>query len=45
MRSDPTASVRRLADIRHNICLARKFVGGLTYEEFRDDDLVFYAVT
>jgi uncharacterized protein with HEPN domain len=45
MRSDATGSPRRLADIRHNIYLARTFVDGLTYEEFRDDDLVFYAVT
>jgi uncharacterized protein with HEPN domain len=45
MHSDATGSVRRLADIRHNIHLARAFVGGLTYEEFRDNDLVFYAAT
>jgi uncharacterized protein with HEPN domain len=44
MRSDAIGSLRRLADIRHNIHLARKFVDGLTYEEFRDNDLVFYAV-
>lgn len=45
MRSDATGAQRRLADIRHNIHLARKFLDGLTYEEFRDNDLVFYAVT
>ena len=45
MHSDATGSARRLADIRHNIYLARTFVGGLSYEEFRDNDLVFYAVT
>ncbi len=45
MCSDATGSQRRLADIRHNIYLARKFVGGLTYEGFRDNDLAFYAVT
>ncbi len=45
MRSDGTGAQRRLADIRHNIHLARKFLEGLDYETFRDNDLVFYAVT
>jgi len=36
---------RRLIDIRHNIHLAQRFVESLSYEAFRDNDLVFYAVT
>ncbi|MGB8277453.1 MAG: HepT-like ribonuclease domain-containing protein [Methylovirgula sp.] len=40
--SDPQ---RWLIDIRHNIYLARSFVEGLGYEAFRDNQLVFYAVT
>jgi uncharacterized protein with HEPN domain len=36
---------RHLLDIRANIGLARKFVNGLTYETFCNDQLVFYAVT
>ena len=32
-------------DIRDNIFLAREFVEGLNYELFRDNQLVFYAVT
>ncbi len=40
--SDPQ---RRLIHIRDNIHLARNFVDGLTYEAFRDNPLVFYAVT
>jgi uncharacterized protein with HEPN domain len=36
---------RRLFDIRDNIFLAREFVEGLDYESFRDNQLVFYAVT
>ncbi len=31
--------------MRHNIDLARRFVQGLSYERFRDDELYFYAVT
>jgi uncharacterized protein with HEPN domain len=31
--------------MRHNICLAERFVHGLSYERFRDDKLYFYAVT
>ncbi len=31
--------------MRHNIYLAQRFVQGLSYERFRDDDLYFYAVT
>jgi len=36
---------RRLLHIRDNIHLARKFVEGFDYEAFRDNQLVFYAVT
>ena len=40
--SDPR---QRLIHIRENIPLARNFVDGLTYEAFRDNLLVFYALT
>jgi uncharacterized protein with HEPN domain len=40
--SDP---YRRLIDIRDNIRLASGFVEGLSYEGFRANLLVFYAVT
>ena len=40
--SDPH---RRLIDIRDNIHFAQTFVRGFTYEAFRDNQLVFYAVT
>lgn len=36
---------RHLLDIRDNIILAQKFAGGVSYERFCDDLLVFYAVT
>jgi uncharacterized protein with HEPN domain len=45
MPSNPSDTKRGLNDIRHNIYLAQRFVGGLAYEGFRDNDLVFYAVT
>ncbi len=45
MHSDAAGVQRRLADIRHNIHLARRFLDGLAYETFRDNELVFYAVT
>jgi uncharacterized protein with HEPN domain len=38
-------SLKWLLHIRDNIYLARKFVEGLDYETFRDNQLVFYAVT
>jgi uncharacterized protein with HEPN domain len=41
-RSNPKAY---LFHIRDNITLARGFVDGFEYERFRDDPLVFYAVT
>lgn len=40
-----TNPYRHLMDIRTNIGLAQKFVNGLTYETFCDDQLAFYAVT
>src|ERR1700730_14681591 len=40
--SDPR---NRLFHIRDNIHLARTFIDGLDYEGFRDNQLVFYAVT
>ena len=36
---------KRLLDIRDNIYRARMFVAGLDYQAFRDNQLVFYAVT
>ena len=41
-RSNPKAC---LFHIRDNITLARRFVDGFDYERFRDNQLVFYAVT
>jgi uncharacterized protein with HEPN domain len=45
MPSKPGDPRRWLIDIRHNIQLALGFIGDLEYEAFRDDFLVFYAVT
>jgi uncharacterized protein with HEPN domain len=36
---------KRLLDIRDNIQLARAFVEGVDYGTFRDNQLLFYAVT
>jgi hypothetical protein len=36
---------KRLLHIRDNIDLDRTFVDGIAYEAFRDNQLVFYAVT
>jgi uncharacterized protein with HEPN domain len=41
----PADPQRWLIDIRHNIHLARSFVEGLSYEEFCDRSIAFYAVT
>lgn len=38
--SDPK---RHLLDIRQNVLLARKFVSGMSLEQFCKDQLVFYA--
>ncbi len=45
MPSRPASAIARLHHIRDNILLARRFVEGLDYEDFRDNPLVFYAVT
>jgi uncharacterized protein with HEPN domain len=45
MPSNASDPQRWLHHVRHNIYLAQRFVGGLAYEGFRDNDLVFYAVT
>jgi uncharacterized protein with HEPN domain len=45
MPSKSSEPEKRLLHIRDNIYLARKFVEGLDYEAFRDNYLVFYAVT
>ncbi|CAN3991389.1 hypothetical protein [Methylocystis bryophila] len=42
MPSEKGSAERWLIDIRHNIHFAQRFVEGLTYEAFRDNDLVFY---
>ncbi|MDE2109771.1 MAG: DUF86 domain-containing protein [Alphaproteobacteria bacterium] len=36
---------RHLLDIRNNIQLAQRFVQGVAFDKFQDDQLVFYAVT
>ena len=45
MRSNASDPERSLLHIRHNIYLAQRFIADLAYEAFRDNDLVFYAVT
>lgn len=45
MRSDPAFARRWLSDIRSQIELVQRFLGGLDYEAFRDDQLRFYPVT
>ena len=45
MPSDAADPVRWLHHIRHNIYLAQRFVLGLTYERFCEDQLYLYAVT
>jgi len=44
MPSEQTATTA-LLDIAENIGLAQCFVEGMSYEQFRDNRLVFYAVT
>jgi uncharacterized protein with HEPN domain len=34
-----------LLDIRHNILAAQRFTGDLSFEQFKNSDLHFYAVT
>jgi uncharacterized protein with HEPN domain len=45
MPSKPSNPKAYLFHIRDNIILAERFVEGLDYEQFRDNTLVFYAVT
>jgi uncharacterized protein with HEPN domain len=45
MPSKPSNPKAYLFDIRDNIILAESFIGGFDYERFRDNTLVFYAVT
>jgi len=45
MPSKPTNPKAYLFHIRDNIILAESFIEGFDYERFRDDLLVFYAVT
>ncbi len=45
MPSKPTNPRAYLLHIRDNVTLARSFVGGLDYEGFRNNRLVFYGVT
>jgi uncharacterized protein with HEPN domain len=45
MPSKPSNPKAYLFHIRDNIILAENFVDGLDYERFRDNTLVFYAVT
>jgi uncharacterized protein with HEPN domain len=41
----PSKDYNYLIDVRDNIHLARKFVRGQTFESFRNDEMIFYAVT
>ncbi len=41
----PSDTQRWLIDIRHNIYRARRFIDGLSYEQFAGNDMAFYAVT
>ncbi len=45
MPSEQSSPIAYLLPIRDNIVLARSFVDGFLYEQFRDSQLVFYAVT
>src|SRR5271165_6462057 len=45
MPSSASDPVRWLHQMRHNIYLAQRFVHGLSYQRFRDEELYFYAVT
>ncbi len=45
MPSDPEATRRWLADIRHHIVMAQEFVSGISAETFKNDNLRRYAVT
>jgi uncharacterized protein with HEPN domain len=45
MPSEIDAARRWLADIKHHIAMAEGFVAGMSYDEFKDDNLHLYAVT
>jgi uncharacterized protein with HEPN domain len=45
MPSKPSNAKAYLFHIRDNIILAESFIDGLDFERFRDNALVFYAVT
>jgi uncharacterized protein with HEPN domain len=45
MPSDVGAARRWLIDIQHHIAKAQRFVAGISYDVFKDDDLRLYAVT
>src|ERR1700722_14752907 len=45
MPSRPSDPRKRLLDIRDNIRLARAFIEGVDFDAFRDNQLLFYAVT
>lgn len=45
MQFMPSKVHRHRLDIRHNIHLARRFVAALSYAQFLEKELEFYAVT
>ncbi|HTB03104.1 MAG TPA: HepT-like ribonuclease domain-containing protein [Bradyrhizobium sp.] len=45
MPSRSSGPRKRLLDIRDNIGLARAFIEGVDFDAFRDNQLLFYAVT
>jgi uncharacterized protein with HEPN domain len=45
MPSKPPDPRKRLLDIPDNIRLARVFIEGADFDAFRDNQLLFYAVT
>ena len=44
MPSEAESTRRWLHDIRHHIAMANGFVGGVGYDDFKDDNLRLYAV-
>jgi uncharacterized protein with HEPN domain len=44
MPFDPRDARRWLSDIQHHIAMAERFVEGMEYETFKDDDMRIYAV-
>jgi uncharacterized protein with HEPN domain len=45
MPSDSEAIRRWLNDVHHHIAMAERFVAGMNYETFQNDDRTVYAVT